>query len=229
MRLAASTAAALTLALAGPSWAERPLATEDADVLDRGECEWESYAARESVSGAPSARTLSTQIGCGVGAMPQAALAYGRSRFDGETTPGWALVGKTALLPREGGGLGLTLAWGLGWQRMPGSSWRHEDSALNLVATRTFADRFTAHANLGWSRSESERRNTTTWNTALEWSATDRLDLMGEVYGDDRARPWLGVGARYAISERLTVDASWTVQNNTPRPKLLTVGVKVGF
>lgn len=223
------TAAALALALAGPSWAGRPLATEDADVLDRGECEWESFAARESASGEPSARTASTQVGCGVGAMTQAAIAYSRGRFAGETTPAWALVGKTGLLPREGEGLGLTLAWALGWQRAPGSSWKHEASALVLVATKSFADRFTAHANLGWSRSESERLNTTTWNAAVEWSAVDRLDLMGEVYGDDRGRPWLGLGARYAISERLSVDTSWAVRNDTPHVRLWTVGVKLGF
>lgn len=225
----ASIAAALTLAFAGPTWAGRPLATEDADVLGRGDCEWESFAARESASGAPSARTLATQVGCGFGARSQAAVAYGRNRFAGETTPVGALVGKTALLPREGEGLGLTLAWGLGWQRLPGSSWKHEDSALNLVATRSFADRFTAHANLGWTRSESERRNSTTWNAALEWSATDRLDAMGEVYGDNRGRPWLGLGARHAFGERLSVDASWSVQNDRPRVRLWTVGFKLGF
>lgn len=223
------TIAALAWALAGPTWAGRPLATEDADVLDRGECEWETFAARESAAGAPSAQTLSTQVGCGVGAMTQAALAFSRSRLGGETTPGWALVGKTALLPRDGEGLGLTLAWGLGWQRMPGSNWKHEESALNLVATTSFADRFTVHANLGWTRSESERLNTTTWNAALEGSAADRLDLMGEVYGDDRGKPWLGLGARYAISERLSVDASWAVQNDRPRVKLWTVGLKLRF
>jgi hypothetical protein len=222
-------AAWLALLLAGPSWAGRPLATEDADVLDRGECEWESFAARESASGEPSSRTLSTQFGCGVGAMTQASLAYARDRSEGQSSPSWALVGKTALLPREGEGLGLTLAWGLGWQRTPGAGWKHEEAALNLVATRSFADRFTAHANLGWVRTRSDDLNTTTWNAALEWAAREGLDLMGEVYGDDRTRPWLGLGVRYAITERVSVDASWSVQNDTPRAKLWTVGFKLGF
>lgn len=218
-------------ALAGASccWAGRPLVTEDADVLERGQCEWETYAARESGSAAPSSRGWATQAGCGFGHGTQAALAYGRFRAAGETTPAWTLVGKTAWIPREGDGTGITVAWSLGAERAPGESWKHESTTVGLVATRTFDARVTVHGNLGTARSEAARQFTTTWAAAAEWIALPGLDLMGEVYGDDRSRPWIGVGARYALSDRVSINASVAEQNDRPRARLWTVGFKLGF
>ncbi len=48
--------AAALLALAGASHAARPLATEDADVLDKGKCEAEGFYAHLKPSGLGSPR-----------------------------------------------------------------------------------------------------------------------------------------------------------------------------
>ncbi len=221
--------ATLTALVALPAQAGRPLATEDADLLDAGACEWESFAAHTRASGEASVRAWATQVGCGVGWRSQAALAYSRARSDGASTSGWLLGGKTGLLPREDGQTGLTLAWGLAATREPGQSMKHELTYLNLVATRGFADGLTGHANLGWLRSESARASTTTWNLALEQAVGGGVDLLGEVYGDDRARPWLGLGLRWAASERLSLNASWATQDERPRQRLATLGFKLAF
>jgi hypothetical protein len=55
------------------------------------------------------------------------------------------------------------------------------------------------------------------------------VDLMGEVYGDDRAKPWAGIGARWTASDTLSLNASWAMQNETPRVRLWTLGFKVAF
>lgn len=78
-------------------------------------------------------------------------------------------------------------------------------------------------------RSESAGTNSTTWNLAIEKSLREGLDVVGEVYGDDRSKPWVGTGLRWSASDRLSLNASVAVQNDTPRLRLWTVGLKYAF
>lgn len=222
-------AAVLLAAAATAAHAGRPLATEDADVLDAGSCELEGFASRLDERFPPASRGTTLQVGCGIGWDTQAALGWSRARSAGESAHAWALGGKTALVRRSGDGIGLTLAWGLAAARPPGGTLEHEASLLNLVATREWSGGWLTHANLGWLRSESASASTTTWNLALERPVGGGVDLMAELYGDDRTRPWVGVGARWAASERLGLNASYAVQDESPRPRLWTVGFKLVF
>ena len=221
--------AATLLALAGTAQAGRPLATEDADVLGRSQCEAEGFYGRQSASGSPDTRGWTLQGACGIGGNTQVALAYSRARSAGVTGKGLLLGGKTGLITRSGDGLGLTLAWGLTGAKVGGGSFEHELTYLNLVATREIAPSWTGHANLGWVRSESADANSTTWNLAIEKSLGNGVDLMGEVYGDDRSDEWLGLGVRWAASDRLSLNASLATQNDSPRVRLWTVGFKYSF
>lgn len=221
--------AAALFALAGTAHAGRPLATEDADVLGRSQCEAEGFLARLSASGTPATRGWTLQGACGIGANTQVALAYSRARSDGVTGEGLLLGGKTGIITRSGEGLGLTLAWGLTGAKAGGGSFEHELTYLNLVATRELAPSWTGHANLGWLRSESADANSTTWNLAIEKSLGNGVDLMGEVYGDDRRDEWLGLGVRWAASDKLSLNASYATQNDSPRVRLWTIGFKYSF
>ena len=88
-------------------------------------------------------------------------------------------------------------------------------TALTLVATKRVANQWLAHANLGWLRSHTQHQDSSTWNLALEHTVSDGVDLMGEVYGDDRARPWVGAGLRWAVTERFNLNASAATQNSS--------------
>lgn len=221
--------AAALLALSGGAHAGRPLATEDADYLDRGKCEAEGFYAHLKPSGFDAAKGWTLQGACGIGANTQVALAYSRARSGDETAQGLLLGGKTGIITRSGDGLGLTLAWGLTGVKTSGSSFEHELTYLNLVATRELAASWTAHANLGWVRSESADTNSTTWNLAIEKALGNGLEAMGELYGDDRSKPWVGGGLRWAASNQLSLNASVAVQNDSPKLRLWTVGFKYSF
>lgn len=221
--------AAALFALAGTAHAGRPLATEDADVLGRSQCEAEGYHARLSANGTPDTSGWTLQGACGIGANTQVALAYSRARSDGVAGEGLLLGGKTGIITRAGEGLGLTLAWGLTGAKVGGGSFEHELTYLNLAATREIAPGWTGHANLGWLRSESADANSTTWNLAIEKSLGNGVDLMGEVYGDDRSDEWLGLGVRWAASDKLSLNASYATQNDSPRVRLWTIGFKYAF
>lgn len=209
--------------------AGRPLTTEDADVLASGQCEAEGFVGRLTTTGEPATRGWTLQGSCGVGASTQVALAASRSRSEGVSSSGVLLGGKTGLIPREGAALGVTLAWGITGEKAAGDSLRHELSYLNLVATREFAPGWTGHGNLGWQRSQSSRSQSTTWNLAIERALGQGVDLGAEVYGDDHSDTWLGLGARWTVSESLSLNASWATLNATPRSRQWTIGFKYGF
>ncbi|QTN21406.1 transporter [Rhizobacter sp. AJA081-3] len=222
-------AAFAVFALCGTAQAARPLATEDADVLERGQCEAEGVIAQSKPSGEPSTRGWTAQGACGIGINTQLALAYNRSRTDDADASALLFGGKTAILSREGDGLGLSLAFGLVSAKADTGSMEHELTYLNAVATRELARGWTGHANLGWLRSESASANSTTWNLAVEHALGNGVDLMGEVYGDDRAKPWIGVGARWAVSDKLSLNANWATQRETPRVNAWSIGFKLAF
>lgn len=208
-----------------PSHAGRPLVTEDADVLEPHACEWESMAARSRETGARAVNAWTTQVGCGFGLQSQAALAVGHSGDDQVLQLG----GKTALLPRQGNGTGLTLAWGAVALKQPGERLRHDLSYLNLVLTGGLADGLTGHANLGVTHSKLAHERSRNWNLALEWAAPIGVDLLGEWYGDNLNKPWAGVGLRWAASASWSLNASWARQTGPERVRLVTVGAKLGF
>ncbi len=222
-------AAALALAWMPPAQAGRPLQTEDAAVLERGDCEIELVAAQERAATLPPVRGGSAQFGCGVGLQTQAAVFGGRSRVEGQRSDTLALVGKTALRKLTEDSLGVTVAWGLGATRETGSSFEHEDTQLKLVLTQPLAD-WLLHANLGWARSQAARSDSTLWSLAAERSGLGPLDAMAEVFGDDRSAPWINAGLRWnAIPGKLFVDGSYGVQLKRERGRLLTLGLKIAF
>lgn len=229
--LLAAAPIVLGLSLCAPAFAGRPLVTEDAGVLDRGACEIESFLSRASARGVPRLSGLSLQFGCGVGLGTQAALALAHERAAGETARALAFVGKTSIVDGGADKTSYTLAWGAVSVKPPGGSMKHEDLVLNGVASTPLGDAATLHANLGWTRTRSTSQHTVNWNLALERGLSGGVDVMGEVYADNRDRnPWLAVGLRWhAVPEKLFLDTSYALQTASARPRLFTVGLKAAF
>jgi hypothetical protein len=226
----ATALCALTMTL--PSFAGRPLQTEDAGVLDRGACELEGAQQRLRVLGETGTETGLT-ANCGIGFASQVGLGLGWARTGGERSRSGGLGGKTGLWAGDGDGApALTLAWGLGADREDGR-WRRSDHFATLVAS-IGAGPGTLHLNLGHVRERQPRRALTTWNVAWEHDgyALGSLTLapMGEVFGDDRGDRWWNLAARLTlVPERVFVDVSWGRQINAEKARLVTAGFKVTF
>jgi hypothetical protein len=225
-------AVALALLLAaGGAYAGRPMATEDAGVLDRGACELESFIGRVTVDDLPSAHARSLQLGCGFGYDSQLAFAVAEAKADGLKVRTTTLLGKTALNTPAENTTAFTLAWGLAWAKPDDGSNRHEVTFLNGVATHPLSSSLKLHANLGWSRSQSAKASTTNWNLGLEKSYAGGIDAMAEVFATDRDNaPWVQFAVRWAaIPDKLFLDGSWGVQTGSGHAKALTLGLKVPF
>lgn len=204
----------------------RPLVTDDPGVLERGQCEVEAVQAADRVPGEPRLRGRSLQLGCGIGARSQAALALAQDEAGGERTRGMALAGKTALPATEA----WALAWGLAWQRAPGSGWRHAESAASLLVAGEAWAGGTWVANLGHARDMQARQGSTTWGLGLEQAVGESVAVAGEFHGDDRQAPWWNLGLRWEVlPERLSLDLSYGRQISTGRPQRLTLGAKLSF
>jgi hypothetical protein len=220
-------AAASVLILSSPAWAGRPLVTEDAGVLNRGECELESFAGRTRE---PTVRLQWVQVGCGTGFNTQLAVGAGREKSDeGRATTG-ALTGKTFVRELTDEQAGFVFAYTLAGAKQHSDSFGHENTELKAVVTVPRGD-WLFHGNLGWERSHVERSTHTLFALAVERSgALGPVDLMAEVFGDDSEAAWVQLGARWAvIPERVFIDGSWGIQTNSERSKQVTVGVKFAF
>lgn len=215
--------------LALPVHAGRPLATDDAGVIETGQCEVESFLARASEREAPSTRGGTVQFGCGVGTQTQVALSAATFRTAGQSEQVWTLSGKTALGEAAGGTW--ALAYGLNAVKAPGRSLGHEGSFINGVLTFPLGNVLKMHANLGWSHSQAGHQSTTNWALALEHGNSSGVDVMAETFASDReSSPWIQLGLRWAaMPDKLFIDASWGRQTGSTHPSQLTLGLKFAF
>lgn len=231
-RLAARWAWMMLAALAcGSAHAGRPLVTEDAGVLGRGDCEFEGVAGRLSLVG-PSERTGLLQVACGVGLQTQLAGALGTARIEGEHSLQAAVTGKTSLRELTDDQAGVALAYAFSGARPSGMGWRYGSTALLGVVTVPVQKELLLHGNLGASYSRVDRETSAIWAAAaevLQVGAT-AFDVMVEMFGTQREPPWLNAGLRYTlVPERFTVNGSFGMQGGSERAKLATVGFKLNF
>lgn len=228
-------AVALGAAMLGPALAGHPLQTEDAGVLERGDCELEAVAERVS-SSSPTQHEQAVVVGCGVGARSQLALEAGRAREDGFTGRALALGGKTRLW--RGGedetAPTLTLAWALGWDRADGGGWQQGTRAAALVVSAPLSERWIGHANLGHERDHAAGQGLTAWALALEHVGLDLAGLrwapMAELTGDDRGAPAWGLALRLTLSpDRAWLGLAHGRSIETARSARSSLGVKLAF
>jgi hypothetical protein len=224
-------ACSLALLAASPAHAGRPMATEDAEVIDDGDCELESFGGRFGARGEPASRIGSAQVGCGIGGGSQVALAVARSGPKGAPIRALALGGKTRLWHSQVSQTSWALAWGLTAERGDGHGLRQESSYLTAVVTRPLNDELNLHANLGWSHARSSRQSTLGWSIGLEQAVSDRLDLTLESFGSDREHaPWLQTGLRWAVApDKFYVDTSLGRQTGASGASAFTIGLRLAF
>lgn len=224
-----ATALLLAAGLAGAAQANRPLNTDTADTIADGRCQIEPFAASSRSDGAPTERFWLLQLNCGVAAHTQLGGSLSRASADDTSEHAAAVGGKTSVIELKSGQTGLALGYGLSAVKPSGGSWSGEGVLLNGIASREIAEGWLVHANLGWSRSRSARRSSTTWGLATEYTVAPGWVLSAETYGDDRERPWAGVGALWQVNERFSVNASYGVQNSSPRVRQASVGFLIEF
>jgi hypothetical protein len=225
--------AALVLSCAVPAaLAGRPLQTEDAGILARGDCELEAVLAQAG-NGPERVRGQGLGLGCGLAPGLQAGVAVAAAKADGARGRAAGLGAKWLLAGAAEDGPRLALTAAAEWLREPGLGWQSAGAGLGLVASVP-AGPGTVHVALGHGRDRLGRLDTT--SCGLAWEADERplagmaWAPMAELVGDDRDGAAFNLGLRLtAVADRLWLDASWGRAFSGSRERVLTLGAKWAF
>lgn len=177
--------------LSAPAWAGRPLATDDAAILDPGDCQVEAWHQHTG-----SLREWWAMPACRVGAWE---LAAGKGQ-------GRAAVVQAKTILRAAAEDSDDWALGLAVASQSGPVRQH---TVNLPLTLAFMRKAVLlHLNAGWSRQHGSAGRAT-WSAGAEFAFARRWSASLESYGARRMAPTRQLGLRYALVEdRLDLDAS---------------------
>ena len=199
----------LLLALALPAMGARPLTTDDAAVAEDKSCQVESWIDR-----ARDASTGWVVPACNFGAGIEWQMGFARTREDGESHHSEAFAQVKTLLrtPRDDSPWGVGLTMGL-TRRPLAQSHRGFENPYVLVPVSFTAGDLTIHIQPGWARDRELRRDVTVWGIAGEYSATERLVVLAETFGENAARPYVRAGVRYVVvKDRFEVDLTYVTR-----------------
>lgn len=192
------------MGLCPPALAARPLSTDDAPILDPGQCQLETWVQRD-----PAHTQYWAVPACNfTGSWELAAgAAHVRGRSGGAEKNLAVLQAKTELLAPQDSGwrLGMSVADQFEPSRGLAGDW-----TVNLPLTVDLhGDRLQWHTNLGWS-SLRHGRSAATWGLALEAAVGERMALTAESYGTRGSGAWRQLGARYSLAPgRADLDIAW--------------------
>lgn len=223
----AITLAALAALALPAARADRPLASETADVIDRGDCQVEADTGTTRSRGAPHLRTRNALITCGVAYQTQPALVYGRSGSGSDSAESLLLGAKTTFVMPSADRLGYGAAYSVAAVKVPGTSWRREELSVTGLVTATLGKELLGHANLGWMHNRAARQSNAQWSLGVE--TVGDFTVAADVFGVQRERPWASAGVGYLLGKGLSPNAVAAAQFETPRLRQLSVGAKLVF
>ncbi|MCC6474152.1 MAG: hypothetical protein IT514_10450 [Burkholderiales bacterium] len=171
--------------------------TDDARIVDPKSCQvetWVRYGARSIERWALP--------GCNLGGGLEITLGGATTSAQGLPDSRELLIqAKTILRPLRAGDFGMGLALG---EVHNSEAPAHGSVAGNLYAyipasVALAGWRLLGHANLGARRDRGERRTLGTWGLGAEVELDPRLYLIGEGFGEARAKPSYQLGFRFWI------------------------------
>jgi hypothetical protein len=211
-------AAAWLLASAGAWSAGGHHSVDDAALKDAGDCELESWFSRETGNG----RLLHAGASCRVGPV-ELGLGAEYARAGGASQTGWSAEAKWARELVEGFSIGASVQ--SAWQARARP--RYQGVSLVGIATWAPRDDIALHLNIGRDfvhGGGDEKRG----GIALEWMPVKSWSFVAERYRE-QATHFVRAGARHAINDTWTVDASRAHRLTGPAPSTWTVGLTYAF
>jgi len=102
----------------------------------------------------------------------------------------------------------------------------YEDPYVLVPVTWTPDAPTAVHLNIGWTRDRDAGVDSTLWGLAAERSITSRVALVGEVFGDDRTRPFVRFGTRLTAKKGLDFDLTYVTRaGGTHADRYVSVGL----
>lgn len=210
--------------------AEGSRLTREGDVIEQGDCEAELARERMRFRGQPVERQSSMRLACGIGWQTELEATYSRHRVDAQSDESMALEAKTLLRERERGGIGWTLALGVGGERDSGGAWRRSGQSIAVEASIVPAEDWLFEVKFGAARERGPRIDKTLWSLAVERAISDTLEMRAELDGDDRTRPLAAIGLRWAFwPDHAQLKLSYGAKSGPQRERRTGLAVKYEF
>ncbi|MDI9331527.1 MAG: hypothetical protein QM527_09495 [Alphaproteobacteria bacterium] len=196
----------------GMAWAARPMVTDDANVVDPGSCQLESWVKH---SGLGTERWALP--GCNFFFDTEVSLGSSRqgSTLDGSSE--WVVFQvKKRWIKLEPGrwGVSTTIGHVDGRARapsLPANSLLYpvRDGYVNVPLTYLSHQGWIVHVNAGFIQHQFEHKNRPTWGLGGEWPWSARSYLIAEAYGESGTRSKVQVGLRTWIKpQKLQLDTT---------------------
>lgn len=187
----------LCVVFSSPAWAARPFVTDDARLASASSCQLETWTRIYSDS-----TELWALPACNLTGNFEITLGAGTAKSDGvATTHDYVLQFKTLLKPLESNGYGV--GFGIGTVKhpeiKPGPNQLGNTYAYVPVSISFNNDQTVMHGNLGWLRDRASGRNNLTYGVGGEFRLATQFTAIAEVFGDNRSKPFIQVGLRYAV------------------------------
>jgi hypothetical protein len=211
----------------GAAHADAPMATEHAEPLAPGECEWEASLERVR-GGGVTARGGTTNVGCAVNERFDLGLAYARMKEGTLSARLLELYGRATLFKGKEDGPNLGLVYGLGMRQQPEGRFRHDSTSLLLALTQPLGA-WRLHLNLGAVQDRLDDETLRVWALGAEWTVHEDADLVAETYGEQHGKPAFGVGLRWRPAANWALGLMHAQQRGTPRLKGLNLTVQLVF
>lgn len=217
----------LPLALSQPGMTARPFVTDDARLTTAGSCQLESwirvYNDNQEVWALPA---------CNPGGNFEITVGVGRAFYrDAPASADYVLQAKTLLraLTADQWGVGFAVGTVRHPEVNPGPNLLGNTYAYVPVSAAFHDDTLIVHANLGWLHDRATQRDNSTWGLGAELVNSERVTLIAETYGDNRAHPYWQTGLRYAVVPgRVQVDATLGAQFAAPHAaRWLSIGLRL--
>jgi hypothetical protein len=203
---------------------------DDEDVAERGDCEIELAAERQTARRAATERETALQLDCGIGWRTELKAALARQRSPGERTDSFDLEARTALFDRAVAGVAWSIAYGASAERSAGGPWRRSAHFLALEGALRPAEAWVVEAEVAWRRDRIDRREAWVWTLGVEHEISDLLEVRAELEDDNRSRPLAGIELRYEFwPDRARLNLSYAARSGPSRERKLGLGVTFEF
>jgi len=220
--LARAVLAIAFAAIAGSAYAGRPLDTEDAEIIDEGRCQLESWIFQSR-----STKRYWLVPACNPFGNLELQVGFAREQPDDAPRHNdYVLQAKTLLKPLEENGWGIGLVgsaarFGGGDER----TWGY--SALVAVSRSLDDNRARLHGNAGAVYVYRTRHLGGLWALAGEFDVTERVTAVAEVLGVAGEGRLAQVGARlWIVPDRVQIDGSVGRTNFSGRTEsFFTLGI----
>ena len=191
-----------------PTWAARPMITDDARIVDPKSCQLETW-----VKQTRQGDEFWLLPACNVGENFELSLGGAQGKTDAERhTTDVVLQAKTLFKPLQSNDWG----WGLTFGNVHHPAIQPKanllgDTYVYVPVSRSFDDdRLLIHANIGYLHDKTARQNNLMWGVGTEVELNSRLQLIGEVFGQNQNRPYYQIGLRYwLIPARVQLDTTY--------------------